>query len=629
MDRNQLIGLFLIGLILIGYSILMQPSKEELQKRQQYLDSLKKAQNTDTNILDTGKINRYIPGAVVNTDTNSDNDSIILIEYGKLYGIFAPAARGEQKTITLKNDLVEIKISTKAGKIVSVKLLNYKTYDQKDLYLVKPDSNIFDLNFFSNGKLISTEKLYFTPLEKDTVFDATKQQQTVHLRLLANENQYVEYTYTLKPGSYLLDYDINFVNLHKEIDPKTTFLDLHWQQLIPLTEKSKEQENKNTTIFYKYYQDDVENLNPQKDAASEDLKTKIRWIDFKKQFFSSFLIAKNYFDEAEVKYTVSKDSAFLKKMSANIQIPFKHGQNVHIPMMYYFGPNKYSILRKIKIGDQKLRMEKVIPLGGSFISIFNKYLIIPLFNFLGKFISNYGLIILLMTLIIKLVLFPLTYRSYVSMAKMKVLKPEIDKIISKIPEDKQLERQQKTMELYRKAGVSPLGGCLPMLLQLPILIAMYRFFPASIELRQKSFLWADDLSTYDAILTWKTHIPGLGDHISLFTLLMAITLVINSLLNNTSVDNNNPQGKIMKFMFMYLMPILMIIWFNNYSAALSYYFFLSTLIGILQTLLIRKFIDEDKLLAQLKTNVKSKKVKKSKWQQRLEELQKQQAKRRR
>ncbi len=624
MDRNQLIGLFLIGLILIAYAIWISPSKEELEKRQHYLDSLekvKKAQITDTTAITTTK----------NVDTSQiSNDSLKIKQLTKKYGIFANAAQGERRFITIQNDLMKIRISTKGGRVYSVNLLKYKTYNKKPLILFSGDKNIFDLRFFAKNKLIQTQNFYFEPIETDSIIDASKKEKTLHLRLKgSNDNQYVEFAYTVKPGSYLVDFNINFVNLDKQIDQRTTFLDIFWQQYLPSLEKSIKQEQYYTTIFYKGYKDAVENLNGRKDFDSVGITTKVRWIDYKQQFFSTFLIAKQFFNEAYMKFEKLNDTILLKKMTSEIQVPFNHGKNVNIPLLYYFGPNKYSILKKIKINGEKLRMEKVIPLGGALLAWINKWIIIKLFNFLGKFIHNYGLLILIMTLIIKLILFPLTYRSYVSMAKMRVLKPEIDKILAKIPEDKQLERQQKTMELYRKAGVSPLGGCLPMLLQLPILIAMYRFFPASIELRQKSFLWADDLSTYDAFFHWHTHIPILGDHLSLFTLLMAITLVINSLVTNTSMDSNNQQTKLMRFMFIYLMPILMIIWFNNYSAALSYYFFLSTLIGILQTVLIRKFfINEEKLLAQLKVNVKKNKtIKKSKWQQRLEQMAREQQKR--
>ncbi len=613
MDRNQTIGFVLILILLGVYFYFFSPKPAPKQTN---------TQDTTQNIVPQTQDTTTTIDTLVSNDTI--NDSIVEVRLKEQFGPFANAAKGEQKLITVENNLMKVKFSTKGGNIYSVELKNYLTYDKKPAILFEGDENQFYFKFFADNKLVSTKDLYFEPVENSeniTVNDTTQ----FKLRAKISDNSYLEYVYTFSPDNYMIDFDVNFVNLDKYMPINTTFIELYWNELVRRLERGEKLERRDTKLMYKLYKGSVESLTPGKEEKSEKEDLNIRWISYKQQFFNSTLIAENYFLSADLSYkALENDSTNLYFMSSEIKVPFRVGSKTQIPMYYYFGPNKYSILRKIKVNNEKLELEKLIPYGKGLIAWINKFMIIPMFNFFGRFIHNYGIIILIMTLIIKLLLFPLTYKSYASSAKMRIIKPELDKVLAKIPEKDQMKRQQATMDLYRKAGVKPLGGCLPMLLQFPILVAMYRFFPASIELRQKPFLWVKDLSTYDAIITWKTHIIGLGNHLSLFTLLMAITMVINTKLSSQNMDSSNPQAKSMRFM-MYLFPLMMIIWFNDYSAGLSYYYFLATLIGIIQIYTIRALIDDEKVLAEMRENMKNpKKVKKSKFQQRLEEMQKQQ-----
>ncbi len=627
MDKNQFIGLILIGAILFGYVLLNKRNAPEIPVNQQ--DTTKIIDSIEQNEIDT--IIENLPDTTaIASDTNTlDSTKNIWVEN---FGDFANAAQGEQKFVTIQNNKIKLKISTKAGRIYSAELTEYKTYNKGPLILFDGDKNTFNFTFTTRGnKIINTQDLYFEPELNEQIIDASKNEQKISLRAKVSDNQYLEYVYTLRPDDYMVDFDVNFVNLNNIIPRSNTFLKLNWTEYVQHLERGEDWEKRNTLLYYKLYQSDVEKLSNRKDVTQEDITVKVRWISYKQQFFNTAFFAKEYFENA--KLTCSKvpedDTVNLFVMSSDITVPYRSSDNQQIKFAYYFGPNKYPVLKKIKIDDEKMMMQKMIPLGGKWLSWINTGLFIPMFNFLSKFIENYGIIILIITVLIKLLLFPLTYKSYASAAKMRILKPEIDKALEKIPKDKQMERQQATMNLYKKAGVNPMGGCLPTLLQFPILVALYRFFPASIELRQKAFLWVKDLSTYDAIVSWSGNIPILnwifGHHISLFTLLMAVAMLISTKLNSQNMDSSNQQAKSMKFM-MYLMPLMMIVWFNNYSAALSYYYFLSTLISILQIYIIRSLIDEKKVLAQMRENMKKPlKEKKSNFQKRLEEMQKQQA----
>ena len=350
--------------------------------------------------------------------------------------------------------------------------------------------------------------------------------------------------------------------------------------------------------------------------VQKDIATQVQWIAFKNQFFSSVIISDNSFSNALLNMnTLSDSNKYLKNFTAEIGIPFKRLDNETIRLKMFYGPNKYNLLKKYK----GYKLEELVSVGKGIIRWINQFVIIPIFDWLSRFIGNYGLIILLLTIIIKIGLLPLTYRSYLSTARMKVLKPQIDELNQKYPKGKELEKQQATMALYKKAGVSPMGGCLPMLLQFPILFAMFKFFPTSIELRQEGFLWAKDLSTYDAIISWHQNLPLIGDHLSLFTILMTVSTIISMKLSDTTASSQQVPG--MKTM-MYIMPVMFLFALNNFSSGLTYYYFLANVITIGQNYLFKSFVDEKEILRKIEEK-KAKPVKKSKFQQRLEEMAKQ------
>ena len=441
----------------------------------------------------------------------------------------------------------------------------------------------------------------------------------------------MDFAYTLPAKSYMLSFGIKANSMTTVMPGGVNSLDMHWASKIRQQEKGRKFEDRYSAIEYKYMADDVEKLSESKDEVKE-LQNKVKWIAFKDQFFSSILISNEGLTSAKLKSNLEKEgSGYLKSYNANMAVGFDPTGKNPTTFSLFFGPNQYKTLSSFDKGveaDKELQLNKLIPLGWGVFGWINRFVIIPLFNFFSQYIGNFGLIILLLTLVIKLVLFPLTYKSYVSSAKMRVLKPEIDEINARIPADKAAERQKATMELYGKVGVSPLSGCVPSLLQMPLLFAMFSFFPAAIELRQQSFLWATDLSTYDSIYTLPFTIPfGFGDHVSLFCLLMTATNIIYTKLNMANTNTaDQPGGAMMKWM-MYLMPLMFLFMFNNYASGLSYYYFIATLISIGQTYAIRGFVDEKKILAQLHakraTNAK-KPAKKSGFMDRLEKMQRDQ-----
>lgn len=642
MDRNTIIGIVLIAVIIIGYSLYTMPSEEELAKareeakrRRDSMEMVEKQKlieeekarakkeeqdqlsENDTLELDTTNVNAV--------EQKQKKDSLRAQKLVNLYGSFAPSASGKQKIITLENELIKLKVSTKGARPYSVALKKYYRYDSTQVVLFEGDKSAFNFSFFAQNRTISTDSLFFrTESPEQLQVDNGKTELRLRAYTDSLQDKYLEVVYSLEPNSYLVDYQINFVNLNDVISTNTSFIDLNWYAKLPGLEKGRQWENDNSTIYYKFYQDEVDYLSERSDTKDEKISVDVKWIAFKQQFFSSILIADTYFTGADLKYVKVADdkSKYLKECYANIAVPYNGSANEQIPFTFYFGPNKHKTLTTISDNaETDLHLQEIIPLGWAIFRWVNRFAIIPLFNFLGSFIQNMGLIILIMTIVIKMVLFPLTYKSYLSSARMRVLKPQIDEINKKIPSDKAMERQQATMALYRKAGVNPMGGCLPMLLQFPILIAMYRFFPSSIELRQESFLWADDLSTYDSILDLPFEIPFYGDHISLFCLLMAASMILTTRINSTQMSGAGSQMAGMKVM-MYIMPVMMLVWFNNYSSGLSYYYLLANLITFVQTIIMRRFVDDEAILKKLQSK-KKKPAKKSGFQKRLEEMAKQ------
>lgn len=616
MDRNSIIGLLIIALILILMGYFNKPSQEEIERARQKQDSLRQANQAKQEQVDTQKTQaQQAPADKTEKKQQAKTADEDTASLKGRYGSFAQAAKGEKKLIVLENKKIKVKISTKGGRPYSVQLKNYETYEGNALILFSGEENKFGFNFFADNRKISTNDLYFKPTRENDSIVASQTKQSVKLRLYAGNNRYIEYEYALKPEANLLDFNIHFVGMDKVIPRNYTSLDLNWEVNTRQLEKGADNENNFTTIGYKYYQDDVEDIRSRgNDEAEEELNTRVKWIAFKQQFFSSILIADNHFENSEVSFKSLEDSKeYLKHMTADIAVPYSGESRSTTPMKFYFGPNHYNTLK-----DYDLGFENLVNLGWSLFSWVSKYIIIPIFAWLDNSIANYGIIILLLTLMIKLVLFPLTYKSYLSQAKMRVLKPEIDEINKKYPKkEDNMKKQRAQMDLYKKAGVNPMGGCLPLLLQFPFLIAMVRFFPSSFELRQESFLWADDLSSFDSILNLPFEIPFYGDHVSGFTLLMAVTLIFTTRINSSQMGGGQ-QMPGMKFFTNYMMPIMLLFIFNNFAAGLSYYFFLSNLITLGQTLLIRNFVDDEAIHKKIKEN-KKKPKKKSKWQSRLEE----------
>ncbi|MGL4327250.1 MAG: membrane protein insertase YidC [Tannerellaceae bacterium] len=613
MDRNSLIGFILIGVVIFAFSWLNRPTPEQIEARKQLQDSLARVEalhlQAEKEIGTTTK--EVLPA--------TEADSATLSRMQEAYGVFAAAAVGNEETTTLENDLVELKFSNKGGRVISARLKNYVTSDSLPLYLFEKNGADFNLTLTTaSNRVLNTSDLYFTPINKTA--------NSITFRLDAGNGRYLDYMYTVPVDDYMIEFKIKGNGMGEVLAAGTNTLDLQWNQKIRQQEHGRKFEERYTGIFYKNTADDVENLSESRDD-SKTLQNKVKWVAYKDQFFSTALISDDSFENAKMSSSIYKDGEFLKNCSLTASVPFDVRGNQQANFRYYFGPNKFSLLQAYDddaTADNKLQLDKLVPLGMSVFRWVNQYFVIPIFNFFGNFINNYGIIIFLLTLVVKIFLFPLTYKSYMSSAKMRVLRPQIEEINAKLPgQDNAMARQRATMELYSKAGVSPMSGCLPMLLQMPILLALFAFFPSAIELRQESFLWAHDLSTYDAIVSWNTYIPIItpyfGNHISLFCLLMTITNVIYTKFNMEQTNTGQQQMPGMKVM-MYMMPLMFLVFFNQYASGLSYYYFISTLITIIQTLIFRYTINEDKLLAKLEAN-KRKPRKKSGFMARLEEAQ--------
>ena len=607
MNKSNIIGIVLIGVIMFGFTWYQSKQYEKQMEYQAQLDSIARVENLAAMAMDS--INRA-QGIV------EDNVAGVNVQMMPAYkdSMLTEARLAEGEIYKLENDKIQIEFTTKGAQPYSVKIFDYMTYDSTDLYLIKPDHSQYGITVFA-GENINTKDFTFLVAEHTD--------STIVMRLPFAQGGYIQQRYALSEGSYMVRNELSFVGMGNVIPRNVSMLDIDWSVVIPRLEKGYKNEKQYSKLDF-YFEGDKkpEEIGRGRDG-SERIDTKFKWFAFQQQFFSAIMTSGTEFASADldVKYYTEDDpSRNLMACSAKLRSDFQSGSDsIVLPYEFYFGPNDFRTLK-----EYDMKYEKIIPLGGWLVGWISRFVIIPIFDFLGKFISNYGLIILLLTLIIKLVIMPLTIKSYKSSAKMQAVKPELDKINAKYPNEKDaMKKQQATMDLYQRAGISPMGGCLPMLLQFPILFAMFRFFPASIELRQQKFLWADDLSAYDSIWDFGVNIPLLGDHLSLFALLMAATMFVYSKMTSGQMsDDPNMAG--MKFMSLYMMPIMMFFICNNLSAALSYYYLLSNLITMLVTWYIRKFVvTEEKVRAEMLLNA-NKPKQKSKWQQRLEEAQKMQ-----
>ena len=601
--RSSVVGFALIGIIMLVFTWYNTKQVEKRQQEAMVRDSLATAA-----ALERGELQEPAAAAA---DTAAVDAEAIPDEEAYRHAYLQEASRAETEYFTLENDKLRVRISSLGAQPYEVQVKDYYTYDSSDLILIRPDKSLFDLEM-NTDQWLNTSDLHFRLAESTD--------STLTLRLQFEDNAWMDAVYSLASDSYMLGYQLHFVGMDQVLDRRTGQLNLKWVVDVPRLEKGYQNERNYSGVAYKYMaNNEVKSLGKRRDSSEESFNSTLRWVGFQQQFFSAILVAENGFPAGKLVnqfYPENQEDGSLMQSGANLSVALDtRSTDFTVPFRFYFGPNHFYTLKGYDEG-----FEKIIPLGGRVIGTISRFVIIPTFNWLSKFIRSYGLIILLLTILIKLVISPLTWQSYTSSAKMRVLKPEIDKINEKYPrQEDAMKKQQATMDLYRRAGVSMWGGCLPILLQFPILWAMFRFFPASIELRQQGFLWCHDLSAYDSILDFGFKIPLYGDHISLFALLMGVSMWGYSKMTMSQQPSTQTMPG-MEFMQVWLMPIMMIFICNNLSAGLSYYYLLSNIITIGQNWAIRKwFVDEDKIYAKLQKKANSKEPpKKSKFQQRLE-----------
>ena len=636
-NKNTLLGFALIAAILFGWMYFMTPSKEQIAEQQRIQDSIRRARLEEMALDSLRQAEQQRADAQL-AALQTDTAMMAMDSLGHAqqrqnalrdkYGVFAGSAEGEERFVTIENQLQRLTFSNKGGFLKQVELKDYKTYDSLPLIPFDPETALFDLSFFAQNRIVNTSQFYFKPYVNGRPYNGgdmkvAEGDSIVFAQRLCTDdpNKYIEFVYTIPYDNYMLDFDIRTVGLKDVIANNADYMSIDWAVDLMKQEKSADRFADESVYFRSLNDKDVDHLVVNKDSE-QTVTNKLKWISFKQRFFCNVIVANDGFENAKMamQNRRSNNPRYYKSMSANIEVPYDYNAETNlIPMSLYFGPNHFKTLRSYKIG-----LQDQINLGNFFLIRWINYGVIAVFNWLSQYGWNYGIVILILTIIIKTLLFPLAFKSYKSSAITRVLKPEMDAINEKYPkEEDAMKKQQAILNLQRQAGVSPASGCLPALLQFPILIAIFRFFPASIELRQQPFLWADDLSTYDSIVEFPKFL-GM-DHLSLFTILMTITTLIYTWVNNKQMDySSNPQMKPMKWM-MYLMPIMFFAIFNNYSAGLSYYYMLVNIITFIQMFVFRKMIDENKVRATIEAN-KKKPVKKSNFQKRLEEAQKQQAK---
>ncbi|MBP3738110.1 MAG: membrane protein insertase YidC [Muribaculaceae bacterium] len=683
MDKNTITGMLLMCAVIFGFMWLNSPSEAERAEMQRQQDSIArvqkeaktKAASATIDMLNVDEVNQLknvlaqmkadstgqqaiidregvkvslagndLTGTIALADTTLNFDEVLsstsanpvlhnqavaavkkaMDSYLK-NGSFANFLSGTEQIVKLQNDSLLVEVSTKGGVISRASLKAYKAFNAPMVEVFTPGENNYSFTLSNNTQRFETKDFYFTP---EQVTDTS-----VVMSLDLGGGAKWSLRYSLEPKSYMVRMAMEQTGMQSIIPLNINSVDFNWHQKMARHEEGKMFEERNSAIYYKYYGDGDVEYTKESGDDEKDIKDKLKWISTKNQFFSAVLIADSLFSGAqltskEMQKGTEEYQKYLKDMTIRTSIPYASDKASPAAFYFYLGPNRYhtlSVMDKFSPGED-LKLTKLIPLGWKLFRWINTGVIIPVFNWLGKFISNYGIIILLLTILIKLVLSPLTFKSYMSQAKMRILAPDVAAINEQYPnQEDAMKRQQKTMELYSLAGASPFGGCLPMLLQMPILIAMFTFFPSCIELRGQSFLWANDLSAPDKIVEWTGQIPFItnyfGNHISLFCLLMTVTNIIYTYLTMQSQSQQNAMPG-MKWM-MYLMPIMFLVFFNNYASGLSYYYFISLLITIAQTYLCRLFVSEDKVRAQIAENRKKPK-KKSGFMARLEEAQRQQ-----
>jgi YidC/Oxa1 family membrane protein insertase len=615
-DKQSLLGLGLIALILGFWLYMNGPTDEQLARNKRIKDSIELVQ-ADRQREETEKIASSLQNVKDSAVTSvAVSDSALKNRNADHYRDFLPATEGKNNQYVLENNKIRVWISSKGGVISKVELKEYNRAGHKDpLVLFNPDSTRFSLviNAYERSRLFVTDSFYLNPVSQD--------KQSISLRLQTSKpGSFIEFNYSLSPDDYLVKSSIRLKGMENIISPTEDQVQLVWSMLYPGQELHIGKEREAATIYYKQQLSDPDYLNPLKDEVKELNDANVEWVSFKQQFFNSILIADTYFAKAgsSVKTGQRASDSIVKAVSCEVGIPFSHHPDERFGISFYFGPNHYNTLKQY--GKE---LEKIIPTGWSIFSYINKWLVIPLFNWKFLQVLGMGIVILILTIVVKLLLIPIGYKTYMSGAKMRVLKPETEAINKKFEKNADpMKKQQETMALYRKAGVNPLSGCLPLLIQIPLLIALFNFVPAAIELRQKGFLWADDLSTYDSIWTFG-NVPFIswayGDHISLFALLMFASTIVYTWMNSSLMpQQTNAQMPGMKFM-MYFMPVIFLAVMNKYSAGLSWYYFLANMLSFAQNYIIKRMVSDDKIRARLEANMK-KPVKVSSFQKRLEEM---------
>jgi YidC/Oxa1 family membrane protein insertase len=599
MDKNTWIGLLLIALIIIGFTWLGNDKRDARQEAKQ------------TTTVTKEQPKQPAQGQIVSGEQQPET-----------YGAFTIAAQGESRAVTLENNKVKLYIDPKGGVVRQAELKEYKSYGDSvnNLCLFKGKESDLYFVLYGNGYTLTTKDLYFEP-------QASEPNQVVMRLKTDSADVWMDFIYTLEEDDYMTHFSIRPHHIGKVLATNDKNLPVYWHQMIPQQEKGRKFEDRYAQLQYMYSDGDVEEMKCENKIVRKQEKSRVKWIAYKDQFFSTVLIADAFMESPDLTAIPHKDDLrYIKEYSTSSRVPFEFENQETSVFRFYFGPNHYHTLKSYDKGvdkEHRLRLNKLVPLGWKIVSWINTALVIPMFDLFTSWGLHIGIVILLMTIVIKLIILPFVFVSYKSSAKMRALRPQIDAINEKYPAEKMQERQAATMQLYQQAGVNPMSGCLPMLFQFPVLMAMFWFLPTAIELRGKSLWWANDLSTYDAVFQWGFNIPLLGDHLSLFCLLMTICNIGYTYITMQS-QATDPNMKFMKYM-MYAMPLMFLFIFNDYAAGLSYYYLVSLFITILQTMIFRWTLDDKKMLAEIEANKKKKAGKpKSGFMQRLENMQREQ-----
>lgn len=584
MDKNTLVGFLLIAGVLIGFSYYNRPSAEEMERAKHNQDSIQAITQKQDSLVQAAKAAAQLKA--------EEPDST---------SAFFTTAQGTEQVTTLENELIRIDLSNKGGRVCKAVLKEYNDQQKQPLVLFDKEDAALAIALEGKNENLRSDLLFFQTA------DATD--STVTMRLMASNGGHIDFAYKLLPHSYVLDLSIQASGMQNFFSPSVKTMNINWKQRARQMEKGYTFEQRYTSLTYKPVDKGFDYLSETK-SEKKELAEALDWIAFKNQYFSCVFMAEKNFDHVALESNVEeKGSGYMKNYAADMNAPFDPTGAQPSNFQFYFGPNHFKTLlatNDLSFKDKDQELEDLVYLGWPIIRWINRWFTINLFDWLLGWGLNMGLVILLMTVIVKILVLPTTWKSFISSAKMRALKPYVDKISEKYPKSEDaLKKQQETMSLYSQYGVSPMGGCLPMLIQTPVFMALFFFVPNAIELRQQSFLWADDLSAYDDLIHWSTHIPLLGNHLSLFCLLFSAATVINQIVMMKQQDTGaNPQMAAMKWM-MYIMPVMFFFIFNEYASGLSYYYFISSLISILIMWVMRRMTDEKKLLAQLEANKKT------------------------